>query len=59
MEPLNNGHIGMDHFVHYREVVLSQRQKCIATIWAGALGSVLYAGVLYSECPLSEVPLYS
>ena len=21
----NNGHIGMDHFVHYREVVLFQR----------------------------------
>ena len=32
VEPLNNGHIGTDHFVHYREVVLFQRQKCIATI---------------------------
>ena len=27
-EPLNNGHIGMDHFIHYREI--------------GALESVLY-----------------
>ena len=25
VEPLNNGHIGTDHFVHYREVVLFQR----------------------------------
>ena len=25
VEPLNNGHIGMDHFVHYREVVLLWR----------------------------------
>ena len=25
VEPLNNGHIGADHFVHYREVVLFQR----------------------------------
>ena len=25
VEPLNNGHIGMDRFVHYREVVLFQR----------------------------------
>ena len=32
VEPPKKGHIGMDHFVHYREVVLFQRQKCIATI---------------------------
>ena len=25
VEPLYNGHIGTDHFVHYREVVLFQR----------------------------------
>ena len=25
VEPLNNGHVGTDHFVHYREVVLFQR----------------------------------
>ena len=25
VEPLNNGHIGTDHFVLYREVVLFQR----------------------------------
>ena len=27
VEPLNIGHIGTDHFVHYREVVLFQRQN--------------------------------
>ena len=32
VEPLRNGHIGTDHFVHYREVVLFWRQICIATI---------------------------
>ena len=25
VEPLNNGHIGMDHFIHYGEVVPFQR----------------------------------
>ena len=53
VEPLNNRHIGMDHLFHYREVVLFWRQNCIATVYVGALESVLY-----SECPLSEVPLY-
>ena len=32
VEPLNNGHVGTDHFAHYRDVVLFQRQKCITTI---------------------------
>ena len=32
VESLNNGHIGTHHFVRYKEVVLFQRQKCIATI---------------------------
>ena len=27
VEPLNNGHIGTDHFVHYSEVVHFWRQK--------------------------------
>ena len=27
--PLNNGHIGTDHFVHYREVVLFQRPNIL------------------------------
>ena len=29
---LNNKRIGMDKFVHYREVVLFRRYECIATI---------------------------
>ena len=29
VEPLNNGHIGTDHFVHYREVVLFRRQNVL------------------------------
>ena len=29
---INNRHIGTDHFVHYREVALFQKQKGIATI---------------------------
>ena len=50
VEPLNNGHIVTDRFVHYREPVLIQKQKCMQV---GALESVLY-----SECPSPEVPLY-
>ena len=49
VEPLNDGHIGMDHFVHYREVVLFQRKNVYRLVHP------LYIGVLY---PLSEVPLY-
>ena len=59
VEPLNNGHIGMDHFVPHREVVLFQRLICIATLYSLCIGKCpLYRCVLYSECPLSEVPLY-
>ena len=59
VEPLNNGHIGTDHFVHYREVVLFRRQKCTYCHNIGwcIRKCPLYRGVLYSECPLSEVPL--
>ena len=41
----SNGHIGTDHFVHYREVVLFQRY-------------CHYIGSCIGKCPLSEVPLY-
>ena len=47
VESLNSGHIGTDHFVHYK---------------SSFRGKKLYVGasecVIYSECPLSEVPLY-
>ena len=49
VEPLNNRHIEMDHFVHYRKVVQEEKICC----QVGALESVLY-----SKCVLSEVPLY-
>ena len=60
VEPLNKRHNGTDHF---GEVVLFQRQKCIATValyrlvhWKVSFiqRCPLYRGVLN---PLSEVPL--
>ena len=44
------------HFVHYREVVLLISKNVLPL---NTLESPLYRGVLYSECPLSEVPLYT
>ena len=45
VEPLNNGQIGMDHFVHDREV----KMYCHYIGWC--IGKCpLYRGVLYSEC---------
>ena len=56
VEPLNNGHIGTDHFVHYREVVLFQEVKMHCHYIGWCIGKCpLYRGVLYSECPLPEV----
>ena len=48
LEPLNTADIGTDR---YRVVVPFQRQKCNTTI-------IGLSKSLYSECPLSEVPLY-
>ena len=44
VEPLNNGHVGTDHFVHYREVVLFQRLVYwkVSFIQRCPLFSVLY-----------------
>ena len=58
VEPLNNGHIGTDHFVHYKEVVLFRRQNAFTHVGWCIGKCPLYRGVLYSECPLSEVPLH-
>ena len=41
----------MDHFVHYREVVLFQRQKCIATIY----NVHVHVGWFIGKCPLFRV----
>ena len=43
MEPLNNGHIWTDYFVHYREVVFFQRQNCHTIGWC------------IGQCPYTEV----
>ena len=59
MEPLNKGHVGTRSFVLYREVSFIQRLKCTAVIGIGTSRFVLYKEVLYSECPLSEVLLYT
>ncbi len=65
VEPLNKGHIGTSHFVLYTEVVLSLEVKdALAVQYIRALKvHPLFRGffycVLYSECSLSEVQLYS
>ena len=56
VEPPNKGHVGTRNFVLYREVSFIPRLKCTGIIGIGMSRFVLY--VLYSECPLSEVPLY-
>ena len=42
VEPLKNGHIGIDHFIHYGKAVLFRRQKlmychCLCTERESAL----------------------
>ena len=60
VEPLNNGQVGKDHFVHYREVILFRRQKSNVTLY-------MYIGWCIGKCSLyrgdpsiinSEPPLY-
>ena len=54
VEPLNNGHSGDQHFVHCSEV------EMYGQLMAGGKQFV-HCGevVLLSECPLSEVLLYT
>jgi hypothetical protein len=66
VEPLNNGHVGTRHFVLYREVVLSSEVTNVLYRKVNVLDlkvCPLYRGffycVLYLECPLSEVLLYT
>ena len=56
VEPLNTGHIGVDHFVHYREIVLFWRQKSVACIYICRL--VHWESVLYTEVPFIQSVLY-
>ena len=62
--PSNKGHVGTRSHVLYREVSFIWRLKCAGIIGIGTSSCIVffyfmerYIGVLYSECPLSEVPL--
>ena len=58
MEPLNNGHVGDEHFVHCSEVVPSSEVEMYGQLMAGGKQFVhCREVVLLSECPLSEVLL--
>ena len=60
MEPPNNGHVGDECFVHYSEVVPSSEVLTCIQLLAGGTQFVRCREVVRSsECPLSEVPLYT
>ena len=55
VEPLNNGHVGDECFVHCSEVVPSSEVTCIQLL-AGGTQFVHSREVVHSsECPLSVV----
>ena len=57
MEPPNNGHSGDRPLVHCREVVpISEVKPCMLQLVGGNQFELV---VCFSECPLSEVPLYT
>ena len=57
--PLNNGHVGDEHFVHCSEVVPSSEVEMYGQLMAGGKQFVhCREVVLLLECPLSEVLLY-
>ena len=56
MEPLNNGHIGDEQFVHCSEVVPSSEVQMYGQYRAGGEQFVHCREVVhFSECPLLEV----
>ena len=60
VEPLNNGHGGDEHSVDYSEVVPSLEVEMYGQLMAGGKQFVhCREVVLLSECPLSEVLLYT
>ena len=60
VEPPNNGHVGDKHFVHCLEVVPSSEVEIYGQLMAGGKQFVhCREVVLLSECPLSEVLLYT
>ena len=50
VEPLNNGHIGTDHFVHYIKRLSSFRGKNVSTIYM----YIYVESVLYTEVPFIQ-----
>ena len=59
VEPLNNGHVGDECFVHFSEIVPSSEVLTCIQLLAGGTQLVHCREVVCSsECPLSEVPLY-
>ena len=60
VEPPNNRHVGDECFVHYSEVVPSLEVLICIQLLAGGTQFVHCREVVRSsECPLSEVPLYT
>ena len=59
MEPSNNGHIGDKHCVHCSEVVPSSEVEMYGQQAGGEQFVHCRAVIHSSECPLSEVPLYT
>ena len=60
VEPPNNGHVGDEHFVHRSEVVPSSEVEMYGQLKVGGKQFVhCREVVLLSECPLSEVLLYT
>ena len=55
VEPPNKGCVGKRGFVHYREVPFIWMLKCNGII---GIGLSFIERFSFSECPLSEVPLY-
>ena len=59
VEPLNNGHSGDRPLVHCREVVpILEVMPCMLQSVGGKPFVLSTEVVRFSECPLSEVPLY-
>ena len=55
VEPLNKGHVGTS-LVLYREVSCIRRLICTGII---GIGTSRFVRVLYLECLLPEIPLYT
>ena len=59
VEPLNNGRVWDERFVHCSEVFPSSEVEMYGQLYRQGVNSLSIVGRLFnsSECPLSEVPL--